>query len=144
MTLKSATLKSIVLELARNPGAPEGDPSCRYEFRAPLQPDGSFDAAAWREAKDFCTVRRIEKGEVAETGVLARTQGGRFVFSYRPGDEDDEPVFRFASHIFSPGEYVTVTEHDGIARTFRVADVADWNPAAETGHESVARVHHVP
>lgn len=122
------TLKSIVLELARNPGAPQGDRGARYEFRAPLKPDGAFDADAWAGVQNLCVVRRFEAGEEVETGLLIRSRGGRFVFSYAPGDADDEPVFRFASHRFVPGEYITVTEHDGVARTFRVAAVADWSP----------------
>jgi transposase InsO family protein len=30
-------------------------------------------------------------------------------FSYEPGDDDDEPIFRFDKHVFVIGEYVTVT-----------------------------------
>jgi hypothetical protein len=45
-----------------------------------------------------------------------------------PGEDDDEPIFRFDRHNFVVGEYVTVTEHDGIARPFRVIDV---RPAIE-------------
>lgn len=133
------SLKTIVLELARNPGAPEGDAGHRYEFRAPLKDDGSFDAEAWSDVKTLCTVRRFEKGVEAETGLLARTAGGRFVFSYRPGDEDDEPVFRFAGHRFAPGEYVSVTEHDGVTRTYRVAAVTAWAPAAGASPASAQR-----
>ncbi len=125
------TLKSITLELARNPGVPEGDHGWRYEFRAPLDPEGYFDAKEWTRVKHFCTVKRFKSDELLETGLLCRTSGGRFYFSYRPGEEDDEPVFRFADHRFTPGEYLSVTEHDAVTRTFRVAAVRDLSPPAD-------------
>ena len=43
-----------------------------------------------------------------------------------PGDirtEDDEPIFKFDRHSFVPGEYVSITEHDGVTRPFRVISV---------------------
>ncbi|MCA0200081.1 MAG: hypothetical protein LCH56_04500 [Proteobacteria bacterium] len=125
------SLKSVILELARNSQAPHGDRDWRYEFRAPLDERGYFDPKAWDDFKELCTVRRFQNGALAETGLLCRTAGGRFFFSYRPGFEDDEPVFRFADHRFAPGEYVTITEHDGVARTFRVVGVNHWSPRAE-------------
>ena len=39
--------------------------------------------------------------------------------------EKDEPIFRFGEHVFNEGEYVTITEHDGVARPFRVVWVKD-------------------
>ena len=50
---------------------------------------------------------------------------GRWAFSYAVGDDDDEPIFRFDSHIFAVGEYVTITEHDGEDRVFKVVGVDD-------------------
>jgi hypothetical protein len=132
------TLKSIVLELARNPHTPHGDRGWRYEFRAPLDESGRFDADAWRAVKALCIVRRFENGDLVETGLLCRAPSGRFFFSYRPGVEDDEPVFRFADHRFVPGEYVTITEHDGIARTFRVVGVSHWSPGPHAPSETRA------
>ena len=63
-----------------------------------------------------------------EHGVLIQRRNGTWAFSYEPGDDDDEPIFRFDKHNFVVGEYVTVTEHDGVARPFRVVDV---RPAIE-------------
>jgi hypothetical protein len=45
------------------------------------------------------------------------------VFSYEIGEQDDEPIFRFDRHAFVEGEYVSITEHDGVTRPFRVASV---------------------
>lgn len=94
------TLKAIHLELARNKDFPEGSRDHGYDFRAPLSDDGSLDHAA--------------RG------------GGRWLFHYDGEDADmDEPIFKFDRHHFLVGEYVTITEHDGEARTFRVTDVRD-------------------
>jgi hypothetical protein len=37
----------------------------------------------------------------------------------------DEAGFRFASHAFLPGEYVSLKEQDDVLRTFRVVSVRD-------------------
>lgn len=122
------TLKSIRLELARTADRPDGDPSHAYEFRAPLDAEGRLDHSAWPAIAQLCVVRRFEHGVQAEQGLLVRTKGGQWAFSYAPGSEDDEPIFRFSSHVFKPGEYVSITEHDATQRTFRVARVTDWKP----------------
>jgi hypothetical protein len=124
------TLKLIRLELARSAAHPDGDTGHGYEFRAPLDAAGHLDASAWPDARQFCVVRRFERGVEAEQGLLVRTTAGHWAFSYAPGDDDDEPIFRFSSHAFKPGEYVSITEHDGAQRTFRVARVTDWHPPA--------------
>jgi len=120
-------LKLIRLELARMPGVPEGDPSHRYEFVAPLDADGRLDPAEWRRDGKACTVRRLVPGQDAETGQLVHTRHG-WAFSYEAGDADDEPIFKFDKHRFVAGEYVTITEHDGVARPFKVADIRPATP----------------
>jgi hypothetical protein len=115
-------LKHIRLELARTKDKPDGDPACGYEFAAPLDAAGHFDAEGWKKDKSLCTVRRFWRGETDERGLLLHAHG-RWVFSYAKGDADDEPIFRFDRHSFVPGEYVTITEHDGEARPFKVVSV---------------------
>jgi hypothetical protein len=69
-------------------------------------------------------VRRFWAGETDETGTLIHTRGRGWAFSYVPDDDsDDEPIFRFDGHVFMPGEYVSITEHDGVQRPFRVTRV---------------------
>lgn len=115
-------LMKIRLELARTPAYPEGNPRCGYEFTAPLDRAGKLDEAHWQRDKSRCTVRRFwDKGD-DEHGVLLHHRG-KWVFSYRPGEDDDEPIFRFDKHAFVPGEYVSVTEHDGRSYPFRVVSV---------------------
>jgi len=116
-------LKRIRIELARTPDRPEGDAACGYEFVAPLDRTGHLDHEAWPEAREDCTVRRFWAGAAEERGMLIRTRGGQWAFSYAPGDEDDERIFKLDRHRMRVGEYVTVTEHDGIARPFRVVAV---------------------
>ena len=125
-------LKLIRLELARTGDFPEGSPDHGYEFTAPLTGDGHLDAEGWKEYRQACTVWRFWGDDEDERGQLIRTRGGRWAFSYEPGEEDDEPIFRFEQHLFRDGEYVTITEHDGVARPFRVVWLRD-PPAVEPG-----------
>jgi hypothetical protein len=118
------TLRTIRLELARSPEFPEGSPRHGYEFRAPLDANGHFDVEAWKKHRLDCTVRRFWDDADSESGLLVHARGGKWVFSYVPDeDEDDEPIFRFDGHVFKPGEYVSITEHDGVQRPFRVVSV---------------------
>lgn len=117
-------LKTIRLELARSPDFPEGSSQHGYELQAPLQADGHLDEAAWR-SRDRAVplpVRRFWAGEDDRTGELVHTRHG-WAFSYEPGEDDDEAVFKLDRHLFRPGEYVTVTEPAGAAHTFRVVSV---------------------
>ena len=118
------TLHTIRLELARCPEFPEGSPSHGYEFTAPLDANGQFDATEWKSVRDRCSVRRFWGLEAEERGQLVHHRGRHWAFSYVPDTEDDdEPIFRFDRHVFREGEYVSITEHDGVQRAFRIAAV---------------------
>ncbi|HTR88276.1 MAG TPA: hypothetical protein VMI56_27595 [Reyranella sp.] len=119
------SLKKIRLEMARTREFPDGNSHCGYEFTAPLDRQGHLDEAGWRHDKERCTVRRFWDNADDEHGLL-RHHGGRWVFSYGPVD-DEEPIFRFDKHMFTPGEYVTVTEHDGRSYPFRIVSVREAN-----------------
>jgi len=121
------TLSTISLTLARNPGTPSGDAGHGYVLRAPLDANGYFDRNAWKTFRALCTVIRTEDGGVAEQGLLVHTKGG-WGFSYTPGTDDDETLFRLGDHRFAVGEYLSITEHDGVQRTFRVDAVSAWHP----------------
>jgi hypothetical protein len=116
------SLKKIRLELARTPDFPDGSTQCGYEFTAPLNRAGKLDPKQWKQDKDKCTVRRFWQKTDDEHGRLTHHRGAKWVFSYKSEDED-EPIFRFDKHKFVPGEYVSITEHDGVARPFRIVDV---------------------
>jgi hypothetical protein len=114
------TLTRIRLELARTPNHPEGSSAHGYEFIAPLTKDDRIDADAWREVKDQCKVFRFWEGEPDEHGTLRRVgQGWRFDYKAEE-EEDDEPFFKLDRHALVPGAYVSITEHDGVQRPFRI------------------------
>lgn len=117
------TLKRIRLELARTKDFPDGSHEHGYEFTAPLKADGHLDPEGWKELAQVCSVHRFWGKDAPETGILLRTRKGVWVFSYEIGEDDDEPIFRFDRHAFVEGEYVSVTEHDGVTRPFKVVSV---------------------
>jgi hypothetical protein len=116
-------LQRIRLELARTREYPEGSANHGYEFVAPLDASGHLDPKGWKVHHQTCTVRRFWGDVPDEVGMLIHRRDGKWVFSYEPGDADDETVFRLDRHRFAIGEYVSVTEHDGVTRPFRVVAV---------------------
>lgn len=118
-------LKAIRLELARDPEFPNGSRERGYVFVAPLDDDGHIDEANWKSHRAQCRVRRFWNHEPEEVGHLVRKPGGSWAFHYDiHGDaDDDETGYRFGAHIFRPGEYVSINEHDDTLRTFRVVSV---------------------
>lgn len=118
-------LYEIRLELARDPDHPEGSGAYGYEFVAPLDATGHIDPEAWRARRGECTVRRFGHGAADDLGRLVRARSGTWAFHYEAEAEAeaDEPGYRFDSHVFRLGEYVSIRERDGELRTFRVARV---------------------
>jgi hypothetical protein len=118
------SLMRIRLTLARTEGYPEGSDAHGYEFVAPLTKDEHLDAAAWKKQKDKCRVVRFWGTEPHEEGLLRHVgQGWRFDYNQRD-NRDDEAFFKLDRHVLSPGAYVSITEHDGVQRPFRVRWVA--------------------
>ena len=116
-------LCKIRLELARDKDFPDGSVERGYELIAPLTADGHFDSAEWKNQKDKCTVRRFWHNEPDEHGHLAhRGSGWAFHYDDEPADED-EPLYKLDRHTLVQGEYISVMEHDGVLRTFRVVRV---------------------
>lgn len=117
------SLRKIRLELARNPDFPDGSPNHGYAFNLPLRDDGHVDETALEADSSLCTVVRFWGDEDDEHGLIIKTADGSWAFSYAPGEDDDEPIFRLTGHLFLEGEYISVTEHDGVNRTFRVVSI---------------------
>ena len=105
-------LRTIRLEMARDPDFPDGSANRGYEFVAPLGDDSHIDLETFRKERDKCRVWRFWQGEDDEYGHLRRTRGGAWTFHYDlEGDpDDDEPGFRFDSHAFIEGEYVSLRD----------------------------------
>jgi hypothetical protein len=122
------SLKTIHISLARSPEFPNGNLAHAYEFRAPLDEDGRLDLTGWPQNHHFCTVKKFDRGVEVEEGLLLHTRNGNWIFSYKNGEDDDESIFRLSSHKFVPGEYLAITEHDGVQRTFQIDSVENWHP----------------
>ena len=121
------SLMRVRLELARSSDFPHGSSSHGYEFVVPLNQDGHIDASAWKKFKDKCRVTRFWGDSPEENGTL-RHVGHGWRFDYDKSDDaDDEPFFKLDKHALSPGEYVSITEHDGVQRPFRVMMVTPAN-----------------
>ena len=120
------SLKRIRLELARDHEFPAGSRDRGYEFQAPLEQNGHLLADEWRRMRARCRVKRFWPGQKDELGYLVRRPGGSSAFDYAvERSDDDEPGFKFDRHHFVPGDYVSITEHDGAMRTFRIISVQD-------------------
>jgi len=120
------TLKRIRLELARDHDFPNGSREHYYEFAAPIDDDGYLQPDEWQAERDRCRVKRSWPGEKSEIGHLVRQRGGAWAFDYDPtSSKDDERGFKFGRHRFLTGEYVSIKEHDGVMRTYRVSRVQD-------------------
>lgn len=112
------------LELARDKTHPEGSRLHGYEFYAPLDERGDFDAMEWYRHSESCTLRRFWDGEDDTYGHLILADGV-WAFSYIPDeDSDDEPIFRLDRHIVKLGEYITVSGPDHRQHTFRIVGLA--------------------
>jgi len=131
MTQLPHTFKRIRLNLARSKEFPEGSARHGYEFVAPLDANGHIDPEQWRKHREHCGVSRFWGAE-EEAGRLVHKSGGsehaRWVFDYdATATDDDEAGYRFGSHAFRSGEYVSISDEDGEMHTFQVASV---EPAA--------------
>lgn len=128
MTTLPHDLKRIRLNLARSKEFPSGSTRHGYEFVAPLDSSGHIDPVVWRKQREHCRVRRFWGDEDEEVGFLVHKPGGkehaRWVFDYdATAEEDDEAGYRFGSHAFRPGEYVSIRDEDGEMHTFQVVSV---------------------
>ena len=111
----------IRLELAREPGHPDGSRETGYEFVAPLDDRQRLDPDLWKTHRDRCRVRRFHEGEEDQAGRLARRPGGAWYFDYdRERDDDDEAGHRLGDERFIPGEYVSIADDHKRMHTYRV------------------------
>lgn len=119
-----AGLKKIRLNLARTKEFPSGSAQHGYEFTAPLDESGHIDVGGWKQEREHCRVRRFWADDEEEIGHLVHRPGGSWAFRYDiDGEDDDEAGYRFASHAFIPGEYVSIKDEDGDLHTFQVVTV---------------------
>ncbi|GLS01074.1 hypothetical protein GCM10007859_10840 [Brevundimonas denitrificans] len=115
----------IRLELAREPGHPEGAPDEGYDIVAPLDADGRLDGEAQRAEPGRGHVRRFSGNETVSAGQLRHGPGGRWVLDMDQGDADDAVGFRFGDERFVAGEYVSLSLPSGEQHTYVVARVVE-------------------
>ena len=123
--MSAAHLSKIILEPA--PGPKEPAPEATYEFVAPLDAQGQIDLNEWKRSRALCFVHRKEKSGALQHGLLVHraggTGGGTWAFDYEPGQGDEETGFRFETHHFATGAYVSIRDGDGDMHTYKVASV---------------------
>ena len=118
------TMSRITLRLARNPSTPfvEGDPERGYVLLAPLTADGKIDADVYAAAKAACTVRRFGPCMDAVEGRLRR-HASVWYFDYDPErSADDERGFKLGDHRFLSGDYISITDEEGVPLTYQVSE----------------------
>jgi hypothetical protein len=115
-----AQFRQIRIELAREPGRPEGDSAVAYVIIAPLDADDRIEPALWREHREACRIARLRPDHQDDHGHLVHRQGGSWAFHYDAGAiTPDETGFHFSDQCFVAGEYVTINE-GGKPHTYRV------------------------
>jgi hypothetical protein len=106
-----AQFRRIRIELAREPGHPEGDVSVGYVIIAPLDTDDRINPALWREHRGACRIARLRPDRQDNHGHLVHRQGGGWAFHYdSDANMPDEVGFHFADERFAFGEYVSINE----------------------------------
>ena len=116
--------RQIRLELAREPGHPEGSNATGYDLVAPLDQDQRLSADLWRKYKEHCRVHRFREGEDDMVGRLARKPGGAWYFDYdQDATSDNEDAYHLGSEHFLLGEYVSIRDEHGKMHTYRVVSV---------------------
>jgi hypothetical protein len=116
--------RQIRLELAREPGHPEGSRATGYDLVAPLDGNQRLSAEIWRTHKEQCRVHRFREGEDDMVGRLARKPGGAWYFDYDDSDaDDDENAYHLGDERFVIGEYVSIRDEHGHMHTYRVMSV---------------------
>jgi len=126
MSSYPAEFRRIRLELAREPGHPEGSRATGYEIIAPLDADRRLSPELWRKHRGLCHVRRFREGEDDVQGFLIRKPGGSWSIDYDPDSTgDDESGHRLGAEQFQLGEYVSIRDEHGQMHTYRVVSVAE-------------------
>ena len=115
--------RQLRIELAREPGHPEGEHDVAYAVVAPLDSDGRIDPGLWRAHREACRIARLRPGQPDQHGHLVHRQGGGWAFHYDSDALPDDIGFHFADERFGVGEYVSINE-GGKMHTYRVVSAS--------------------
>src|SRR5260370_26857213 len=97
-----AQFRQIRIELAREPGHPEGDASVAYLIIAPLDANDRIDPTLWLEHHEACRITRLRQDEEHEHGRRGHRQGSHWLLQY--DSEPDAVGFNYPDVRFMPGE----------------------------------------
>ena len=109
----------IRLELAREPGRPEGDGQDGYDLVLTLNAEHRLDVLALMAAPEETRVRRFLGGETLAVGRLTLDPEGCWLFDF-PGEAEDAAGFRLDDEPFVLGEYVSIADPSGVLHPYRV------------------------
>ncbi len=105
------SFRRIRLELAREPGHPDGSPYFGYLSGLLSMAKEKIDTGVWKQHRDYFRVIKFRPGKPNEIGHLIRRPAGSWAFHYDiVGNEEDEPGFHFENERFVTGEYVSLRE----------------------------------
>ena len=118
-----SSVRTIVLELARNPGVDPAAPrrAQGYVITAPLDEEGRLEQPGAKPRR--WPVRRFGEAGEGEVGWLAHRGKAWFIDYDEDKVRDDEAIFRLSDHRFLIGEYLTITGNTGRALTYRVVRI---------------------
>ena len=114
----------IHLDLAREPGHPQGSIEDRYTLILPLDADGRIDADYCRQFPDLCRVSHSSPDGGVHRGLVRREADETWTFDYGDADRTVEMGFRLEQERFVPGEYVSVVRN-GQEHPYRVVSLQD-------------------
>lgn len=114
--------RHIRLELAREPGHPQGDAGTGYDIVAFLDDAGRLDLASCKADVTRCRVRRFVAGQTTAVGQLRHTTGDRWLLDF-PDDTQDATGFHLGDEAFVSGDYVSMIDSHGTAHPYRVTQV---------------------
>lgn len=117
--------KLIRLALGRTEDFPAGTPAKGYEIVIPVDDRGHLDEKLWRENQASCTVTRFGLGDYDRDGYLIFTKNNQWAISYEPGEADDTPIFHLETHLLKEGDYLSITDENGLRLPFKIASVKD-------------------
>ena len=107
------------LDLAREPGHPDGSVEDRYTLLLPLAEDGRIIEPEARAYPDYCRVSRASGQADIKRGLIRRDSDGAWVFDFGEAEAEPEVGFRFSQERFNPGEYVSIRRGEK-QHTYRV------------------------
>ena len=116
------TFHVVHLDLAREPGHPEGSVLDRYTLMLPLTLDGRVDADEARAYPEYCRVSRALGQDALKRGQIHRDDGGAWVFDFGDAEGEPEVAFRLAQERFEPVEYVSI-QRAGEQHSYRVVSL---------------------